>query len=155
MGGTTIERDIFASRLVAVLIAMAVVGLLVFGMAGCAATSHTFGLATTDDVRAERDDQRAIDNHIANGAADMHEGKVTPADFVNDVAAVGTKAVERTYRRTEPPPPPKGGGSLPEIVAALALAAYTAFVHRSVKQTDAWVGDVEAKKIDKAGASST
>lgn len=188
MGGTTAERDLFANRFVAFLIACAVFGLLVFGMAGCGTVAHWGGLSTTDDVRAERDDQAAIDKKVAevekrthafmvNAIADVLEGKTTPADMVNAVAAylahdeltpVFDAAVARTYQRTAPPPTPVPSSPTdwPAIGGAVAALILAALAHqkgsantkqiegtkRSLQETDDWVHEVDVKKADKPGA---
>lgn len=131
-------------RIHVLILAVLVTGLLGWVLLfapGCSAVSHTFGLATTEDVRAERDDQAAIDKKVADvekrahvfivkAIADVLEGKTTVADMVNAVLAylghdeltpVFDAGVARTYQRTEPQPIQPPPGTPPWVAVTLGL----------------------------------
>lgn len=165
---STRERDLFANRLVAVLLAIMVVGLLVFGMAGCAATAHAMNLVTQDDFHGYVQDQEEFHRAQTESEADMALGAKTPAQHVETVAAALKKASTAFHTRTPDPVP--GGGpdwdALTKIVVggvvAIALAraninagkaqvsadtahAKTVSLEKSIAETDQWVDETEKK----------
>ena len=169
---STRERDVFASRLVAVLLAIAVVGLLVFGMAGCAATAHTFNLTTLDDLHGYQQDQETFHRTQTESEADLAAGTKTPAQHVETVAAALKTASTNFHLRTPDPVPYQNGSGGPnwtEIITgagviATAIAAMlnnnkanaaqasadqahakTAELAKSIDATDEWADKIEQK----------
>lgn len=126
---------------------LAIVGLCLCVVYGCAATAHTFGLATTDDIAAEHEDQASVDHAIIDSTATAEQ-----APYLHSVV---DKASERSRVRTAPVPIPTDWAGIAGVIVGGVAAAVAALAHqrttatqRSLKETDEWVAETE-KKVEK------